>query len=92
MPRNLSFRRGLSVAVVGVGLLASACAGGEGAAPDTAEANAAGDAASQNIDNLQQSENVLDIEVLDVADGSIATLRNAVDGDRPVLLWFYAPH
>ena len=92
MPRTRSLRRGLTVTVVGVGLLASACAGGEGAAPDTAEANAAGEAASQNIDNLQDSDNVLDIEVLDVADGSKSTLRQAVDGDRPVLLWFYAPH
>ena len=91
MPRTLPFRRGLTVAVVGIGLLASAC-GSEGAAPDTPEASAAGEAAAQNIDNLQQSDNVLDIEVLDVADGSISSLREAVDGDRPVLLWFYAPH
>ena len=86
------FRRGVTIAVVGVGLLASACAGGEGSAPDTAEASAAGDAASENIDGLLSSDNVLDVEVLDVADGSVATLRDAVTGDRPVLLWFYSPH
>ncbi|MEM9465371.1 MAG: hypothetical protein AAGA90_08345 [Actinomycetota bacterium] len=91
MPRTRPLRRGLTVAVVGLGLLASAC-GSEGNAPDTAEANAAGEAAAQNIDDLQQSDNVLDIEVLDVASGSASTLRDAVDGDRPVLLWFYAPH
>jgi len=40
-----------------------------------------------NINNLatpEQSQNVLDIEVLAVADGSIQTLRDVVVGDRPV--------
>ena len=32
------------------------------------------------------------VEVLDVSDGSTTTLRGAVTGDRPVLVWFYAPH
>ena len=92
MSRTPPRRRGLVVALVGFGLLASACGSGEGSAPQTAEASAAGSAAADNIDNLAESDNVLDIEVLDVADGSISSLRNAVDGDRPVLLWFYAPH
>ncbi len=92
MPSSPSLRRGLAVTVVGLGLLATACGSGEGAAPDTAAASAAGDAAATNIDELQSSDNVLDIEVLDVADGAISSLRQAVDGDRPVLLWFYAPH
>ncbi len=91
MPRPLPLRRGLTVAVLGVGLLASAC-GSEGSAPDTPAANAAGAAAAENIDQLESADNVLDVEVLDVADGAISSLRAAVDGDRPVLLWFYAPH
>ena len=91
MPPTPPLRRGLTVTIVGLGLLASACAS-EGSAPQTAEAEAAGSAAADNIDDLAQSDNVLDIEVLDVADGSISSLRAAVDGDRPVLLWFYAPH
>lgn len=51
--------------------------------------------AQANIGNLapaQNEDNALDIEVLAVGDGSIQTLRNVVDGDRPVLLWFFSPH
>lgn len=50
------------------------------------------DAAEQNTPLLETPENVRDVEVLSVSDGSITTLRDAVDGDRPVLLWFWAPH
>lgn len=92
MPQRPPLRRGVAVTVVGLGLLASACGSGGASAPQTAEAEAAGSAAAENIDDLTQSNNVLDIEVLDVADGSVSSLRQAVDGDRPVLLWFYAPH
>ena len=90
MPRTPRFRRAVT-ATAAMALLLTAC-GGEGAAPATPEAAAAGDAAAENRDDLQQTGNVLDIEVLDVSDGSKSTLRTAVDGDRPVLLWFYAPH
>lgn len=31
-------------------------------------------------------------EVLLVADGSVTTLADAVTGDRPLLIWFWAPH
>ena len=62
-------------------------AGVEGPSPQSAE-----DAAEQNAENLQSADDVLDIEVLSVSDGSIATLRDSVVGDRPVLLWFFAPH
>ena len=48
--------------------------------------------AEVNQPNLASSTNVLDIETLAVADGSIQTLRDVVDGDRPVLLWFFSPH
>lgn len=84
-------RRALAASVLGFGLLAGACAAGE-PVPDDPAAQAAAEAASANIDALQQSNNPLDIEVLDVGDGSISTLRQAVDGDRPVLVWFYSPH
>lgn len=90
MLRTPLLRRGLPTAV-GLALLLASC-GGEGSAPDTPEAAAAGDAAAANQDDLQQSNNVLDIEVLDVLDGSKSSLRQAVDGDRPVLVWFWAPH
>ena len=48
-----------------------------------------------NIDALappQEAQSVFDVEVLAVADGSIQTVRDVVDGDRPVLLWFFSPH
>lgn len=50
------------------------------------------EAAEANLPLLTPADNVLDYEVLDVADGSIATLGEAVVGDRPVLLWFFSPH
>ena len=54
---------------------------------EEAEANAAA-----NQPNLRSADDALDIEVLTVADGGVATLREVVKGDRPVLLWFFAPH
>ena len=62
---------------------ASAPASDIDAAIANAEANQAG---------LQSADNVLDIEVLGVDDGSVQTLREVVDGDRPVLVWFFSPH
>lgn len=59
--------------------------------PDSATLSP-GEAAERNIPLLQTPEDVWDVEVLSVADGSITTLREAVDGDRPILLWFWAPH
>jgi hypothetical protein len=50
------------------------------------------DVAEANIPGLQTSDDPLDVEVLSVADGSVSSLRAAVTGDRPVLLWFWAPH
>ena len=52
-----------------------------------AAANAGG-----NQPNLAAVDNVLDTEVLVVADGSITTLAEAATGDRPLLVWFWAPH
>lgn len=91
MTRLLSSRRGLAAALVGTSLALAACGSGTNV-PDTPAAQAANEAAAANIDDLAQSDNALDIEVLDVADGSVSTLRQAVDGDRPVLVWFYSPH
>lgn len=49
-------------------------------------------AAEQNIPNLQTSDDVRDIEVVSVYDGSVTSLREVVTGDLPVLVWFWAPH
>jgi hypothetical protein len=48
--------------------------------------------AEANEPNLAATDNVLDTEVLIVADGSITTLAEAATGDRPLLVWFWAPH
>lgn len=48
--------------------------------------------AADNETALEQSSDVRDFEVLSVYDGSITTLRDTVVGDRPVLVWFWAPH
>ena len=45
-----------------------------------------------NQPNLQVSDNPIDTEMLVVADGTVTSLGEAVTGDRPVLLWFWAPH
>lgn len=49
-------------------------------------------AADANLANLQTSDDVRDIEVLSVTSGEITSLRSVVTGDRPVLVWFWAPH
>ncbi|MGI9605555.1 MAG: hypothetical protein ACR2P0_05395 [Acidimicrobiales bacterium] len=101
--KRLRHARWLSAALMACGLILAACGGGESttvAADTDAAANTADDsgppspedAAEQNISNLQTADDARDIEVLAVSDGSVSTLRDAVDGDRPVLLWFYAPH
>lgn len=55
--------------------------------PEAAAANA-----DETIDDLQRSDDVFLTEVLDVATGDATSLAQAVDGDRPVLIWFWAPH
>lgn len=57
----------------------------------TAEDDAAANAAA-NQPSLATADDVLDTEVLVVADGSVTTLAEAATGDRPLLVWFWAPH
>jgi hypothetical protein len=52
----------------------------------------AAETAAVNEDTLQSADNPFDIEVLSVADGTVSSLREVVTGDRPVLVWFWAPH
>ena len=94
----MTLRRAL-VSVAVAALLATACGSQQDVETTATEDAAAADASAsvveigeKNQELLQTADDARDIEVLDVGDGSIATLRDAVDGDRPVLLWFYAPH
>lgn len=82
---------------IGAGLVLSACGAGgiETSTATPAEAAANADAAVQadaNIDNLESTGDVRTTEVLNLSDGSKSTLEQAVTGDRPVLLWYWAPH
>lgn len=52
----------------------------------------AAETAAANEATLQSADNPFDIEVLSVTDGTVASLREVVTGDRPVLVWFWAPH
>jgi len=82
----LSTRRRARIAtgaLVASGLLGLTGCGGSDAVATAAAANA---------ESLEESADVRDFEVLSVYDGSITTLRDTVDGDRPVLVWFWAPH
>ena len=84
-----SRRSVLLAAILGLACLASACGSG---APDTAEARTATAAANEAQDQLVANDDVRLTELLDVRTGKVATLKSSVDGDRPILLWFYAPH
>lgn len=48
--------------------------------------------AEENIDDLEETDNIRSCEVLDVRTGQPTSISDTVTGDRPVLLWFWAPH
>ncbi len=88
-------------------VLLAACGGGSNDTSTAAEASraptssipgrlsaedAAAAAAANEASLSTEAATVFDIEVLDVSDGSVATLNDVVVGDRPVLLWFWSPH
>lgn len=79
-------------------VLLAACGGGSETATSSAADGAASsepsvqDIGEANLDLLQPADDARDVQILSVADGSITSLREAVDGDRPVLLWFWSPH
>lgn len=92
-----SLSAALSLAFV---LVLAACGGSADVESTTAaasdEAIPAGpsveDIAAENAASLTIADDPLDTEILAVDDGSVASVRAAVTGDRPVLLWFWAPH
>jgi len=100
--KRLGKARTVGAALMACAVVLAACGSGETSTaaatsdtdPAVAESGAASpeDTAEQNLPNLQSADDARDIELLSVSDGSVATLRDAVHGDRPVLLWFWAPH
>jgi len=79
----------LSATVASLALFATACGGG---GATSVELNAAASAAETNTPQLQLTEDIGSSQLLDTADGSIASLADVVTGDRPVLVWYWAPH
>ena len=51
-----------------------------------------GEGASANGTAVAVSADVPDLEMVDVASGSNVRLASLVTGDKPLLLWFWAPH
>ena len=45
-----------------------------------------------DLDERGVSRDVPDVQVVDVPTGAAASLRTLIAGDKPVLLWFWAPH
>ena len=51
-----------------------------------------GEGASANGTAVAVSADVPDLEMVEVASGSNVRLASLVTGDKPLLLWFWAPH
>jgi hypothetical protein len=75
---------------VSLATIATAC--GSGSTSDTAASSGVAAVAEANLGDLVTSDDVRLIEVLEVDTGEPTTLTDTVTGDRPVLLWFWAPH
>ncbi|MEZ5247504.1 MAG: hypothetical protein R2707_20615 [Acidimicrobiales bacterium] len=88
-----SSRFSVGALFVTVALTATAC-GSDPAAEttDAASGTSATAVAEGNAETLATNDDVRLIEVLEVDTGEITTLTDTVTGDRPVLLWFWAPH
>lgn len=82
--------RKLLLIFASLALFATACGGGGG--PSSEAASAAEAAANTNQATLALSSDISTTQLLDTADGGIAALGDVVTGDRPVLLWYWAPH
>ena len=87
---NRSLTRKLLTLVGALALFATACAGGGGQSSEAA--SAAELAAQTNEPGLQLTSDITSTQLLDTVDGNISQLADVVTGDRPVLLWYWAPH
>lgn len=67
-------------------------AGATPAAPTTSSGSAATQPAAPTGSAVTLVGDVPDVEVVDVATGAKVRLRSLFPGDKPVLLWFWAPH
>ena len=95
MPRGSTARS--AAAAAGIVLLVGACGGGGSSAEQAAELSAvaadSGDAAAETENEADPSVNELaDVEVIDVATGDLVNLKSFAPADKPIVLWFWAPH
>ena len=101
LPRRAAIR--LSAGAAAVVLIAAACGGDsepsaeEAAAREEAAAAALADAidlGGEDVDPAYDTATNLfpDLVVDDVSRGKKVNLRNIVQGEKPLLVWMYAPH
>jgi hypothetical protein len=83
-------RTPVALLCVALAIVATAC--GSGSTSDTAAGSGVAAIAEANLGDLATSDDVRLIQVLEVDTGETTTLTDTVTGDRPVLLWFWAPH
>jgi hypothetical protein len=77
--------------LLAVALFATACGGG-GSGLTSEEENAVKALAETNEAQLALSDDLSTSELLDVRTGQITNLSEVVTGDRPILVWYWAPH
>lgn len=90
-----------AVAFIGLALFAASCGGGSGettalvateknTAPPAAQGPALPDA--QEAPLVATASDLPAIELINVVSGEQTNLASLVPSDRPLLLWFWAPH
>ena len=80
--------RSIVATIVMVAVLVTAC-GGAGLDEQQSELVAI---ANRNAPLLQLTSNLASTQMLDSRTGQITDLREVVTGDRPVLMWYWAPN
>lgn len=92
VPRTARVAAAAAVAV----LLAGACGGGDSTSSDltaAASAEPRTEPASQTEALAEAPNNQLpDVDVIDIASGAEVNLRTLAPADKPIVLWFWAPH
>jgi hypothetical protein len=73
-------------------VFATACGGGGGGGggQTSEQSSAAATTAGQNTPTL--SRDLSESELFDTRTGEITNLSEVVTGDRPILVWYWAPH
>lgn len=83
--------RFLAVAVLAVAAAAAACAGTESAPVATAPADPPPAPESPPAETAGAND-LPAVKVVDVVSGESLVLSSLAPADRPILLWFWAPH